>query len=106
MNLPILDVANRDLLYLPAAGADLLDAERDDSPGGRRPGRKFLEQGIGRLLGNETLKQALYNHPLIRTLAANERVGSSVLHSGGAVHQRAARTYSRGPAGRRATWRR
>ena len=71
MNLPILDVAIGICFIYLLLGL-ICSTLSEMISGWSKTRAKFLEQGIGRLLGNETLKQALYNHPLIRTLAAND----------------------------------
>jgi hypothetical protein len=71
MNLPILDVAIGICFIYLLLGL-ICSTVNEMVSGWLRTRSKFLEQGIGRLLGNAALAKALYNHPLIRTLAAND----------------------------------
>ena len=71
MNLPILDVAiGICFIYLLLGLICSTVSEMISGWLGTRA--RFLERGIGRLLGNAALTRALYDHPLIRTLAAND----------------------------------
>jgi hypothetical protein len=71
MNLPILDVAIGICFIYLLLGL-ICATVNEMISGWLRTRSKFLEQGIGRLLGNDALKQALYAHPLIGTLAASD----------------------------------
>jgi hypothetical protein len=71
MNLPILDVAIGICFIYLLLGL-ICTTVNEMISGWLKTRAKFLEQGIGRLLGNDALKRALYDHPLIRTLAAKD----------------------------------
>jgi len=71
MNLPILDVAIGICFVYLLLGL-ICSTVNEMVSGWLGTRSKFLEKGIGRLLGNDALTRALYNHPLIRTLAAND----------------------------------
>lgn len=71
MNLPILDVAIGICFIYMLLGL-ICSTVNEMISGWLGTRAKFLDQGIGRLLGNDALKRALYDHPLIRTLAAKD----------------------------------
>jgi hypothetical protein len=71
MNLPILDVAIG-ICFLYLLLGLICSTVNEMLSGWLGTRAKFLEEGIGRLLGNDALKQAVYGHPLIRTLAADD----------------------------------
>jgi hypothetical protein len=71
MNLPILDVAIG-ICFLYLLLGLFCSTVNEMISGWMKTRARFLEQGIGRLLGNDALTQALYAHPLIRTLAASD----------------------------------
>jgi len=71
MNLPILDVAIGICFIYLLLGL-ICTTVNEAISGWLGTRSKFLDRGIGRLLGNDALKQALYAHPLIGSLAAND----------------------------------
>ena len=71
MNLPILDVAIGICFIYLLLGL-ICSTVNEMVSGWLRTRSKFLERGIGRLLGNAALTEALYGHPLIRTLAEED----------------------------------
>jgi hypothetical protein len=71
MNLPILDVAIGICFIYLLLGL-ICSTVSEMISGWLRTRARFLDQGIGRLLGNDALKRALYDHPLIRTLAESD----------------------------------
>ena len=71
MNLPILDVAIGICFIYLLLGL-ICSTVNEMVSGWLRTRSKVLEQGIGRLLGNDALTKALYQHPLIRSLAADD----------------------------------
>jgi hypothetical protein len=71
MNLPILDVAIGICFIYLLLGL-ICSTVNEMISGWLGTRARFLEKGIGRLLGNDALKQAVYGHPLIRTLAADD----------------------------------
>ena len=71
MNLPILDVAIGICFIYLLLGL-FCSTVNEMISGWLGTRAKFLDQGIGRLLGNDALKRKLYDHPLICTLAAKD----------------------------------
>jgi hypothetical protein len=71
MNLPILDVAIGICFIYLLLGL-ICSTVNEMVSGWMGTRAKFLEKGIGRLLGNAALTKALYDHPLVRTLAADD----------------------------------
>src|SRR5437764_6597955 len=80
MSLPILDVAiGISFVYLLLA---LICTTINEMIAGWKKSRaKFLDEGITRLLGDDkALKESLYQHPLIRSLArSDEKVCASYI---------------------------
>ena len=72
LSTPVLDVAIGLSLFYLLLGL-ICTTLNEMIAGWRKSRANFLDKGIGRLLGDAELKRMVFNHPLIKSLAQDDK---------------------------------